>query len=576
MAKTASVSKLRVDTPSAERRIGKYAFIASLASGGMAKVYLAVTRGSNDFKKLVVIKEMHPKLASDPAFVEMFMNEARIAGRLNHANVIQTYEVGSEGSRHFLAMEYLDGVPYTRLARQKDRVGVPLVLHVRILLDVLAGLHYAHELTDFDGTPLRVVHRDVSPQNILLTYDGHVKLLDFGIAKAVSSEPDKKGNELKGKVAYMAPEQIAGGEVDRRADVFCVGIQLWEAVAGRRLWDRTAGTSIPHQVLHSEIPDVRTLRPDVPRRLAEICARALARAPDDRYATALDMERDLEEFLEHTGQRVTTRDVGTFIAAKYAADRTQMREVIDKQLRELGDFSVEQSPRIELAHITAPHFSDRPAPSMTPPSALSVPIVAVAPESAPAAEDSTSGVWQKTGKAVPRAVTSSPPRKDQRVVAVGALAVLALGGFVASRVFRTSPPPAHAEAHVDAPALVALPVVVTPTAAPSEPPAPSATVAAFVEVKIKALPPEAVVSIDGEPVAGNPFIGKQPKDDREHMVRVDAPGYEPRIEKIEFSRDFLLAVDLKKLPRGTLAPAPAPAGAPPPNKLQIDLGNPYK
>src|SRR6185437_1077783 len=191
--------------------LGKYRLIAELGHGGMAEVYLAVVRGPAGFNKLVVIKQIRPQLAEDPEFLGMFLDEARLAARLSHPNVVQTNEVGQEGNRYFIAMEYLEGQPLNRiLHRLQKSGGLPLGLHIKILSDVLAGLHHAHELADYDGTALEVVHRDVTPHNVFVTYEGQVKVVDFGIAKAAGRAGETRHGVIKGKAPYMAPEQAAG------------------------------------------------------------------------------------------------------------------------------------------------------------------------------------------------------------------------------------------------------------------------------------------------------------------------------------------------------------------------------
>jgi serine/threonine protein kinase len=328
----------------------------------MADVHLTVLRGQNGFTKLVVLKEVRKDLSADPEFERMFLAESRLTARLNHPNVVQTYEVGSEAGRHFLAMEYLDGVPYWKLARATDDPA-PLELHIRVLIEALAGLHYAHELAEFDGTPLGIVHKDVSPQNIIVTYDGAVKVIDFGIANRVALENPAEG--FRGKLAYMAPEQARGLVVDRRADVFCVGIMLWEALAGERLWSHDRDTLL--QLLQDDIPDVRTLRPEVPARLAMICAKALSRDVDARYASAAEMERALEEWLVRRGVAVTRRDVGNWIASRYADERRHMRRQIEAHLFVRRD-TVPLTPTDEAPERTpvAVVVRSPPLPSMAP------------------------------------------------------------------------------------------------------------------------------------------------------------------------------------------------------------------
>ncbi|MEM9696613.1 MAG: serine/threonine-protein kinase, partial [Myxococcota bacterium] len=218
---------------------GKYRPVAELGQGGMADVILALSQGPIGFNKLVVIKRLRSHLADDPEFVGMLIDEARLAARLNHPNIVHTNEVGEIDGTFFIAMEYLEGQPLHRIKRRAKRhesLDISLAMELQILADVLAGLHYAHELTDYDGTALQVVHRDVTPSNIFLTYDGVSKVLDFGIAKASGRTTETKTGVVKGKMTYMPPEQALGLEIDRRADIYSVGVMLWEAATGRRMW----------------------------------------------------------------------------------------------------------------------------------------------------------------------------------------------------------------------------------------------------------------------------------------------------------------------------------------------------
>src|SRR5689334_22978828 len=278
-------------TPAAgANSLGKYRLIAELGHGGMAEVYLAVVRGPAGFNKLVVVKQIRPQLAEDPEFLTMFLDEARLAARLNHPNVVQTNEVGQEGRRYFIAMEYLEGQPLNRIVNRTAKEGLLTpALYVRILIDALNGLHYAHELADFDGTPLMVVHRDMTPHNVFVTYSGQVKVVDFGIAKALGSSSETRTGVLKGKVAYMAPEQAMGEKVDRRADLFSVGVMLWEAATGKRLWKGVPDITILQRLLSGEVPSPRSIKPEVPEKLEAIIMKALSHQRDDRYENAGDL-----------------------------------------------------------------------------------------------------------------------------------------------------------------------------------------------------------------------------------------------------------------------------------------------
>ena len=286
--------------PEEAQALRKYRLIAEIGRGGMADVYLAVVQGPAGFNKLVVIKKTRPELAQDPEFLAMFLDEARLAARLNHPNVVQTTEVGQDGERYFIAMEYLDGQPLNRI-RARAPAAFSTLMQARVLADVLAGLHHAHELCDFDGTPLGVVHRDATPQNVFVTYDGLIKVVDFGIAKAIDSSSETRTGTVKGKVTYMAPEQAKGERVDRRADVFAVGVMLWEGIAGRRMWKGVPELTVVHDLINEAIPSIREAVPEVPEALAKVCERALAVRREDRFASAQEMHDVLEEYLDSAG-----------------------------------------------------------------------------------------------------------------------------------------------------------------------------------------------------------------------------------------------------------------------------------
>ena len=317
-----------------ENHLGNYRLIAVLGRGGMAVVHLAVMRGPAGFNKLVVLKQLHPQYSEEPEVVAMFLDEARLAARLSHPNVVQTNEVGEDGDRRFMAMEYLEGQPLNRiLHRLSGAGGLPVATHLRVIADLLGGLHYAHELTDYDGSPLCIVHRDINPQNVFVTYDGVVKIVDFGIAKARSSLVETKFGVVKGKISYMAPEQARGEPVDRRADIFAVGVMLWQAVTGVRPWKGVTDLSLMKRLVQGQFPSVRAAAPDIPDRLEKIIVRALAANREDRHATAAELQTDLEHYLESIGARVHGRDVGKLISTHFAADRAAIGAAIEAQLR---------------------------------------------------------------------------------------------------------------------------------------------------------------------------------------------------------------------------------------------------
>ena len=275
--------------------MGKYTPLARLAHGGMADVFLAVARGPMGFNKLTVVKRL--RNSEEEIHVQMFLDEARLAARLNHPNIVHTYEVGEVGGKFFIAMEYLEGQSLFQLLEvlwdRSQGLSEPMAAFVASA--ALKGLHHAHELSDFDGTPIGIVHRDISPHNLFITTTGEVKLLDFGIAKARVNTARTETGVLKGKVRYMAPEQVVGKPVDRRLDIFAFGVVLWEMLARRPLFEGDAVTILT-RIATEPCPSVRSARPEVSEELDLIVGKALRQEPDDRYPTAEAMREDLERF----------------------------------------------------------------------------------------------------------------------------------------------------------------------------------------------------------------------------------------------------------------------------------------
>ncbi len=303
-------------------RLGKYELIARIGKGGMAQVYLARQRGPANFEKMVVVKTIHPHLAAQTSFIEMLLDEARIAALLKHPCVVDIYELGLHEETYFIAMEYLSGEPLLsvlRAARTKKRL-LDVSCTARIVADVADGLHAAHELRDNAGNHLDLVHRDVTPGNIVVLYSGQVKIVDFGIAKArgrMAEETDAR--KLKGKLGYVSPEQVKGKPVDRRVDIFALGVVLWEALTYRRLFRGSKPGTVLAAIAKADIAPPSSVRPEIPAALDEICMRALARDPDDRYPTAEAMSSDLEAFLAGTGASSQRRDIAAYMEEVFAA-----------------------------------------------------------------------------------------------------------------------------------------------------------------------------------------------------------------------------------------------------------------
>ena len=316
-------------------RVGRYEIAGRLALGGMAEILLGRLRGPSGFDRAVVIKRILPHLAEEQSFVNMFLDEARLAARLNHPNVVQVYELGEEANDLFLVMEYLEGESAFGLLRRVIAKKQPLEhsLLAFLVAEACSGLHAAHELVGPSGDPLNLVHRDVSPQNIFVTYNGAVKVLDFGIAKAADRITKTEAGQLKGKFEYMSPEQCRGKPIDRRSDIFALGTVLYEITTRRRLFKRESKLATLEAVLSKPIQSPRGIVKDYPPVLERIVMRALARDPTDRYATAAEMRRDLLAAMRELNAPVAPEESLSRVMKNLFADRVEVKNDMLARLR---------------------------------------------------------------------------------------------------------------------------------------------------------------------------------------------------------------------------------------------------
>ena len=462
----------------------------------MAEVFLAMQRGPAGFQKLIVIKRLRANMGNDPHFEKLFLNEARLAARLSHPNVVQTFEVGVDGTVHFIAMEYLAGQPVNKVlahaARNPD--AFPLAVRLQLISDCLAGLDYAHSLADFDGRPLGVVHRDISPHNVFVTYDGVTKVVDFGIAKATESpqfaEMSTTG-ALKGKIRYMAPEQLRGERLDRRADIFSMGVMLWEAIAnGGRMWADEDDITVIMSLSDGITKPPEAADPHIDPQLANVVRRALAGSVDERYRTAEQFRVELDRYLGRIGGPISAREIGAYVQAAFEADRRKLdnavRDAIDDAEAELDNAMTVLRSResIEAAMAASGHSSDKLNALFRRPSADNNPSI-------PRIEHSTSAVVvaptylqeipdeHQPGGAAP---VATPPQQKASPVLVGVAALLVIFLGIAA-VVKLRPAPDAATAALGAAAPTSAAVSATPadtataTTAPADP-VPSAAASA--------------------------------------------------------------------------------------------------
>ena len=313
------------------QRIDRYDLVAEIASGGMATVYLARLSGVGGFRRFVAIKRLHPHLAREREFVEMFLDEARLAAGIHHPNVVPILEVGASERGYYLVMEYIEGDTLARLLARAATSGsrLPIPVGIRIVVDMLSGLHAAHELRDEAGEPTELVHRDVSPQNVLVGVDGNTRITDFGVARAASRLSATRAGQLKGKIAYMAPEQAVGDPyVDRRADVFSSGIVLWEVLAARRLFKAENEAATLSRVISEPIPHICEVNPEIDERIGEIVMRSLERDRDARFPSCIEFSDELERAAAAATEMAAIRDVAGYISTVIGNEIAQQREAV--------------------------------------------------------------------------------------------------------------------------------------------------------------------------------------------------------------------------------------------------------
>ncbi|XXF80047.1 serine/threonine protein kinase [Myxococcaceae bacterium GXIMD 01537] len=296
----------------------------------MAELFLALQAGLEGFTKVVALKRVLPHLATSQSFIDMFLDEARLAARLDHANIVRIYDFGEANGRYYLAMEYLPGEDAARVVAQARKTGqrIPVDIAASIISGAAAGLHFAHELTGEDGRPLGLVHRDATPSNIIVTYYGAVKMVDFGVAKTEDNVHQTQAGQVKGKLSYLAPEQVRGEGIDRRADIFCLGIVLWEMLTGRKLFSRENAVAAVHAVLNEDAPAPSSLRPDVPPELDAIVLKALAKRPEDRFQTCGEFEDALDSYFALRSGRPTARHLAAFLEGLFGKERADSKRSI--------------------------------------------------------------------------------------------------------------------------------------------------------------------------------------------------------------------------------------------------------
>jgi len=428
-------------------RFGKYLLLEKLATGGMAQLYRAKIIGVEGFEKFIAIKQILPHLAHEEELITSFIDEAKLAALLNHQNIVQIYDFGSMENSYFITMEYLFGKDLRAVKAKAKEKGSPVTIENALYLisRACAGLDYAHKLKDFQGKSLNIIHRDISPQNVFLTYEGDVKIVDFGIAKAASQSTITQVGMIKGKVAYMSPEQAAGKVIDHRSDIFSTGILLYELLAGCRMFTGDDTLQILSKVREGEFTPLATLKGGLPGKLYDIAAKALAKDPEDRYQSCADMQADIEECIFRLNLRPSGRSMAEYLKILFA-------EEIEAEGKRMADAAGAGAASDQAQEAESERRSVGTPPAQKPP----------APKAEPALP----------AKAAPPQVRPMPPEpakggKKGALAAVAGVAVLALLG---GAYYLMGKGPAGTTAPVPA---AKAPAPAAPQASPS-PPAPSA------------------------------------------------------------------------------------------------------
>jgi serine/threonine-protein kinase len=438
-----------------QQQIGKYQLIHKLATGGMAEVFLAKAAGPMGFEKLCVLKRILPHLATEPSFVDMFLSEARLAARLNHPNVVQIFDFGEAEGTYFIAMEYIDGPNLREMIRRASGVSLslPIAFCARVISAACEGLAFAHDFKDpATNLSMNIVHRDISPDNLLLSRQGAVKVVDFGIAKAADQSPHTQTGVLKGKLAYMSPEQLRNEPLDRRADVYALGVVLYELLTGLKPFMATSEAGMVQAILFElQVPAVQR-RPDVPEGLQRILAKALAKERERRYTDCAAFQADLEEFLLSTGKPMGAAQIALLVAMMTAGSEGPM------PLGQKTSSGPRSNPRFSQSQPSLDPSPVAPVKSSTDPSPMveARPLEGRYPREERTSAERPSKLMLRALSQAPQATELSPEPRPQPpppkvgrpsekdtvwVARMGILLVLAGGGYLSYRVVTPSKPP---------------------------------------------------------------------------------------------------------------------------------------
>ncbi len=513
-------------------QIGRYRLVAEIARGGMGVVYLAAASGPAGFSRLTALKQLRPEFVENTGLLTMFLEEARLAARLSHPHIVQTSDVDIHEDQYFLVMEYLEGRSFHRIKqRLADKGGFPLNMGISVLRDVLDALDYAHGLAGTDGTPIGFVHRDVSPQNIFITFDGHTKVIDFGISKARDSSVETKIGVLKGRTSYMAPEQLESG-AEPRSDLFAVGAILFELVTGQPLWHGLNEMEILGQLARGQVPPVKVVRSDLPPALIEICRIALSARVEDRFASAKEMRDALDDYLWSTGGDPQMRDIAELLAKEFSIERANAQNQIKQSLARLQNGEAGPLERIGsgVLPVDRTRASDKHPVSATAQTIFDAPTVAGAP--------------------APK--RSQKERLRRKTLALGATVVLFAGvvgalsqrgaGEAGAALSPLRSSAVASETHIEAVQAQREAIQAQLDDIPS-----AARPVDTILLSISATPASAKIFVDGDAMPTNPFVAHFPRSIVMRRIRVTASGFQSKESLVSFTDNVMLDLSLRSV-----------------------------
>lgn len=523
-------------------QIGPYQLLAKLAEGGMGTVYLARMTGPAGFNKLAVVKELKQELVGSARFAKLFLDEARLAARLTHPNVVHTYGAGEDDGRLYIAMEYLDGQPWARVRhRLRANHALSIDVQIEVLADTLAGLHHAHELKDFNGSALNVVHCDMSPQNVFITYDGQVKVVDFGVARA-AHDGHSGSKVFLGKVAYCAPEQARGDTVDRRADVFAVGVMLWEALAAQRFASAEDAASTLRARASGYEPRVRDVAPFTPPVLARICDRAMALSPSDRYSTAAEFRKELSEYLAKFGRTRDSSKLGLLVSNAFETERERIHRLIEERVTPSHPSAVRPVTDVRWVESGEPAENTLEADlsRLASVTRLTDESTVASIISASLIEPRPQGFSTRSPSPSPVARQAAPQTRLPLWVGVGTLVV---GCMAFAAVWFNTQPPVPKEPKESAPEAL------LPAAHSEAAPPPVRQDPLTLNLFFQAKPRSARLFLDGDRLGSNPFEAEPLLDNSVHRLSAAAPGFVPEEQAVVFDGDVRVLMRLRKKTR---------------------------